>query len=521
MNAFSNLPIGKRIACLVCGLLLLATVLGGVGITGVRNLSSASNSFIGTEYVAADVMASLREQMLQLRRYEKDMLINLGQADAQQKYLNEWREGRSELDGHIKRLRELAQPLGIAQPVDALATSLQGYDQVFVKVAADAQAGRFADTLTANKAMGDARKDFHDAEKAAREINQVLNRRAEAGSQLVETTGQSSMQWLLVVWTASVLGGALLAWRIARSITGPIRTAVKIAETVAAGDLGSRIEVTSRDETGQLLAALKSMNDSLHGIVATVRQSSDSIATGTQQISSGNADLSHRTEEQAGSLQQTAASLEQMTGTVKSNADTARTASQMAGSARDVATQGGEVVARVVQTMGDISAASQRIADITGVIDGIAFQTNLLALNAAVEAARAGEQGRGFAVVAGEVRNLAQRSAQAAKEIKSLIGDSTQKVEAGSKLVADAGTTMNDIVSRVRRVDDLLGEITSATKEQTQGIAQVSGSVNQLDQVTQQNAALVEESAAAADSLSQQAQRLVDAVAVFRLRHAA
>jgi methyl-accepting chemotaxis protein len=210
-----------------------------------------------------------------------------------------------------------------------------------------------------------------------------------------------------------------------------------------------------------------------------------------------------------------------MTGTVKSNADTARTASQMAGSARDVATQGGEVVARVVQTMGDISAASQRIADITGVIDGIAFQTNLLALNAAVEAARAGEQGRGFAVVAGEVRNLAQRSAQAAKEIKSLIGDSTQKVEAGSKLVADAGTTMNDIVSRVRRVDDLLGEITSATTEQTQGIAQVSGAVNQLDQVTQQNAALVEESAAAADSLSQQAQRLVDAVAVFRLRHAA
>ena len=521
MNSFRDLSIGKRIACLVFGLLLLGTVLSGVGYSGVDRLSSASTSFIGTDYAAADIMASLREELLQLRRYEKDMLINLGDTEAQKKYLKEWQEVRSALDQHVASLRKLAQPLGITQTLDTLADRLKGYDEVFAKVSAAAAASRYENTLAANKAMGEAKTMFHEAEKAAQEINDTLNRRAQEGSHLVEGTAQSAVRWLLVVWVASVAGGALFAWRIARSITGPIRTAVSIAETVAAGNLGSQIEITRRDETGQLLAALKAMNDSLNGIVTTVRQSSESIATGTQQISSGNTDLSHRTEEQAGSLQQTAASLEQMTSTVKSNADTARTASQVATAARDVATLGGEAVARVVQTMGDISAASQRITDITGVIDSIAFQTNILALNAAVEAARAGEQGRGFAVVASEVRVLAQRSAQAAKEIKSLIGDSTQKVEVGSKLVEDAGRTMDEIVAQVRRVDDLLGEISSSTTEQTQGIAQVSSAVNQLDQVTQQNAALVEESAAAAESLSQQAQRLVDAVAVFRLRHAA
>ena len=478
-------------ACLVFGLLLLGTVLGAVGYTGVSRLSSASTSFIRMEYAAADIMASLREEMLQLRRDEKDTLINIGNTEAQQKYLEGWREVRSALNNHIARLRELAQPLGIAEPLDTLAARLQGYDEVFARVSAKATSGAFENTLAANKAMGEAKAMFHEAEAAARHINDELNKRAEAGSRLVEQTAQSSVQWLLAVWAVSILVSAVFAWRITRSITGPIAAAVRIAETVAAGDLSSRIEITRRDETGQLLAALKTMNNNLCGIVATVRQSSDSIATGTQQISTGNADLSHRTEEQAGSLQQTAASLEQMTGTVKSNADTARTASQVATAARDVATQGGQAVARVVETMGEISQASRRITDITAVIDSIAFQTNILALNAAVEAARAGEQGRGFAVVAGEVRVLAQRSAQAAKEIKGLIADSSQKVEAGSHLVAEAGNTMEQIVAQVRRVNDLLGEISSATDEQTAGVVQVSGAVNMLDQVTQQNAALV------------------------------
>jgi len=314
-----------------------------------------------------------------------------------------------------------------------------------------------------------------------------------------------------------VLLGAVAAWMITRSVSLPIAQAVRIARTVATGDLTSRIEVTSRDETGQLLQALKDMNHSLIGVVGTVRTSSDSIATGSSQIATGNADLSQRTEEQASNLQQTAASMEQLNSTVRNNADNARQATQLAATASDVAARGGEVVGRVVATMNDITASSRKIGDIIGVIDGIAFQTNILALNAAVEAARAGEQGRGFAVVASEVRNLAQRSAEAAKEIKSLIGASVSRVEAGSALVDEAGTTMEDIVVQVRKVAGLVGEISAATLEQTTGIGQVNHAVNQLDQVTQQNAALVEESAAAAESLRQQAARLVDAMQMFRL----
>jgi len=311
--------------------------------------------------------------------------------------------------------------------------------------------------------------------------------------------------------------GTLGGWLIARSITGPIREAVAVAEKVAAGDLGSRIDASAHDETGQLLKALKAMNESLVRIVGTVRASSDSIATGSAQIATGNQDLSQRTEEQASNLQQTAASMEELSGTVKTSADTARQANQLATAASSAAIKGGEVVGQVVATMQDIAESSKKIADIIGVIDGIAFQTNILALNAAVEAARAGEQGRGFAVVASEVRSLAQRSADAAKEIKTLIGTSVDKVEAGTRQVDEAGKSMDDIVTQVKRVSDLIGEISSAANEQTMGISQVGDAVTQLDQVTQQNAALVEESAAAAESLKHQAANLVQAVAVFKL----
>ena len=289
----------------------------------------------------------------------------------------------------------------------------------------------------------------------------------------------------------------------------------QVAEAVASGRLDSEIVVRAGDTTS-VMASMRAMRESLVTIVGNVRQSSDSIATGSAQIATGNADLSQRTEEQASNLQQTAASMEQLSSTVRNNADTARQATQLATSASAAAQKGGDVVSQVVSTMDDIAASSKKIADIIGVIDGIAFQTNILALNAAVEAARAGEQGRGFAVVAAEVRSLAQRSAGAAKEIKTLIGDSVDKVEAGSRLVGDAGATMDDIVQQVRQVANLISQISAATIEQTSGIGQVSEAVTQLDRVTQQNAALVEESAAAADSLKQQAARLADVVGVFR-----
>jgi len=321
---------------------------------------------------------------------------------------------------------------------------------------------------------------------------------------------------------AALLAGVALAALVTWSITAPIREAVRLARTAATGDLSATSAIHRRDETGQLIDALTTMNQNLARVVSGVREGSEHIATGTSEIALGNNDLSTRTEQQAASLEQTAASMEQIRATVRNNGDTARQASQVAASASQAAAQGGAVVSEVVQTMAQITTASGRIADIIGVIDGIAFQTNILALNAAVEAARAGEQGRGFAVVAGEVRSLAQRSAAAAREIKTLIGASTDSVERGSRLVGQAGETMADIVAQVRNVTTLIAEISNAAGEQTSGIDQVSDAVADLDRVTQQNAALVEQSAAAAESLKQQAARLLESVSVFRLHgHAA
>jgi methyl-accepting chemotaxis protein len=327
----------------------------------------------------------------------------------------------------------------------------------------------------------------------------------------------SSFNLMVLLGVLMVALGAVCAFLISRSITRPLGEAVKVAQTVAAGDLTSRIEVKSTDETGQLMQALKDMNDSLLKVVGEVRTGTDTIATASSQIAAGNLDLSSRTEEQASSLEETASSMEELTSTVKQNADNARQANQLAASASEVAIKGGAVVSQVVDTMASINASSKKIVDIISVIDGIAFQTNILALNAAVEAARAGEQGRGFAVVAAEVRNLAQRSAAAAKEIKTLIGDSVDKVAVGSKLVGEAGSTMDEVVASVRRVTDIMGEITAASQEQSAGIEQVNQAIAQMDQVTQQNAALVEEAAAAAESLQDQAGNLAQVVSVFKL----
>jgi len=324
--------------------------------------------------------------------------------------------------------------------------------------------------------------------------------------------------WLTVALiVAAVVACVLIGFFISRSITGPIGRAAQVAKTIADGDLTARFDAVGHDEAAELLRALRVMNDNLARIVGEVRVSAETVSTGALQISEGSLDLSQRTEEQAANLEETAASMEQLTAAVQQNADTARQASQLAGGARQSAALGGEKVSQVVTTMQDIAASSRKIADIIGVIDGIAFQTNILALNAAVEAARAGEQGRGFAVVASEVRTLAQRSAAAAKEIKDLISASVQRVEAGSKLVDEAGESVGGIVNQVQRVADLINEITTASTEQASGIGQVGEAVQQLDQVTQQNAALVEESSAAAASLRDQAAKLVAEVGVFRL----
>jgi methyl-accepting chemotaxis protein len=326
-----------------------------------------------------------------------------------------------------------------------------------------------------------------------------------------------------------ILGGTLIlavvifafAWVVARRIKQALDKAISASEQIAAGDLTARIEIDSQDETGQLLTSLKAMNEGLAQIVGEVRNGADSIATATEQISAGNADLSQRTEEQASALEETASSMEELTSTVKQNADNAQQANQLAINASGVAVKGGDVINKVVRTMESITDSSRKISDIIGVIDGIAFQTNILALNAAVEAARAGEQGRGFAVVAAEVRSLAQRSAAAAKEIKTLIEDSVGKVQDGSRLVEEAGHTTQEIVTSIKRVTDIMAEISAASLEQSSGIEQVNTAITQMDDVTQQNAALVEQAAAAAESLEEQALQLVQVVTRFKLEESA
>jgi methyl-accepting chemotaxis protein len=326
---------------------------------------------------------------------------------------------------------------------------------------------------------------------------------------------QSLMVWRIALAATFTAFLVIFGWLTTTSIVGPLQIATAFAQRVAKGDLTAAIDATGKDETGQLMNALKQMNDSLASLVSEVRMSAEAVTTASTQIASGNADLSSRTEEQASSLEETAASIEELTSTVNQNAESAKNADQLATTASEVANRGGSVVERVVKTMDEIQGSSKKISEIISVIDGIAFQTNILALNAAVEAARAGEQGRGFAVVASEVRSLAQRSASAAKEIKGLITDSVETIGAGSRLVDEAGKTMQDVVSSVKRVSDIISEIANATSEQSSGIGQVNVAVGELDRVTQQNAALVEQSAAASESLKQHAFRLAGAVSVF------
>ncbi|WP_059412480.1 methyl-accepting chemotaxis protein [Cupriavidus basilensis] len=414
-------------------------------------------------------------------------------------------------------------------------------DKIEPMLTSDEEKAAFKKILTVRNPYNDSREKISKLKEAgnADEANQVLEKefvpagdaylaeiqklldiqRASIDATALEIHGiyLNARNGMIVIGALVLAIGVAFSVWLTRGITGPLHRAVAIARTVAAGNLGSRIEVDSKDETGQLMQALSDMNANLLRIISQVRNGTDAIATGTSQIAAGNTDLSQRTEEQASSLQETASSMEELTSIVRQNADNAKQASTLAVNASEIAVEGGEVVGQVVTTMEDINGASRKVVDIIAVIEGIAFQTNILALNAAVEAARAGEQGRGFAVVAGEVRSLAQRSATAAKEIKALIGDSVDRVEKGSQLVAHAGQTMERIVGAVKRVTDIMGEISAASAEQSAGIEQVNQAVTQMDTVTQQNAALVEQAAAAAGSMEEQAQRLKEAVASFRL----
>ena len=519
-NMLANLKIGPRLA-LAFGLVLgLLCVMAGVAAWQMGKLAA------NTAEYASDLVPSFAAQhqvtllLGQERRKEFRHVLakDAAEMDKIEAELADYRKSAGELiDKYDKDYVSDAEDKRRLEKVrSALATYFAQWDQLRTVSRQTATDPTKLDEAAALM-KGASSQAFSDVDAAVQDwwnYNVQLSDNETKASK--ETYADAKLVLAAMVVAALALGG-VAAVLITRSITGPIGRAVEVATTVAAGDLSSRIVARGNDETAQLLRALAAMNDNLARIVGQVRASSDSIATGSAQIATGNADLSQRTEEQASNLQQTAASMEQLSGTVKTSAETAGHASELAAVASAAAVQGGEVVGTVVDTMQDIAASSKKIADIIGVIDGIAFQTNILALNAAVEAARAGEQGRGFAVVASEVRSLASRSAEAAKEIKSLIVTSVEKVEAGARQVDQAGTSMADIVSQVQRVSQLISELSGAAGEQSTGIHQVGNAVAQLDQVTQQNAALVEESAAAAESLRVQAANLAEAVSVFRL----
>ena len=509
-----NLKIGVRLGGGFAAVLFLLTSLTVVGIVQMQSASKETDALVNVK---------VRNERL-IAEWTKVIEVNAARTAAA------WKVSDPE---HQKQFeKEMAVS-------SARATEIQN-DIGKSELSADEQA-LYQEVLSTRKAYTEVRKNVFKAKNAG---DLELGKRLYEGDMAVkrdiylaslkklelleaklldETAAQIRSRYengrllLISLGVVAILLGIACAYWITRSITRPITRAVEVAEAVSAGDLTSHIVVESRDETGQLMHALKNMNDKLVSIVGQVRAGTESISTASSEIAAGNLDLSSRTEEQASSLEETASSMEELTSTVKLNADNARSANQLAIDASQIASKGGVVVSEVVSTMGSINDSSRKIVDIISVIDAIAFQTNILALNAAVEAARAGEQGRGFAVVASEVRNLAQRSSAAAKEIKGLIDDSVQKVEAGSQLVDKAGRTMDEIVQSISHVTQIMNQITDASDEQRAGIEQVNQAIGQMDQVTQQNAALVEEAAAAAESMQEQAARLAEVVGVFKL----
>jgi methyl-accepting chemotaxis protein len=510
-----DMKVGTLLAVGFSVVLLQMCVQAAVGIVHMRTAAGMTKSLSGDGIARTDLLQEWK-RLVEVNATRTMAVAKLADPAAEKFFLDAVSQSSSKLDDVQRQVQSSlegdAEALRLFEDIGSKRAAYKGARQKAFQAKADGNA--------------EAAAQFFDSEMLPRvqayveSLGRLLDYQkgkvaAQAGQ--IEAQYQEAQRLELILCLVALVIGAAFSSFITRSITRPLRAALEVAQTVARGDLTSRIAVDSASETGQLMQALKEMNASLLRIVSQVQQRTGTIASDSLQISAGNQELSARTEQQASSLEETASSLEELTSTVRQNADNAEQAKQFAESASQVAVKGGAVVERVVGTMESISGASKKIVDIIGVIDGIAFQTNILALNAAVEAARAGEQGRGFAVVASEVRNLAQRSAAAAKEIKGLIGTSVARVEDGSKLVAEAGATMQEIVDSVRRVTDIMAEIACASHEQSAGIDQINQAIAQMDEVTQKNSGLVEEAAAASESMQEQAHALADVVGTFRL----
>ncbi len=512
--SLANLRVGARLGLGFGAVITMMIVITILGITNMRSIQGRLDDVVNKEFTKTALANDMLEGVCAIGIHMRDSLLETGKAKIQ-----------TELDGITtkrKAVRENLDKLQAAMTSDADKAALAKVIDVRTKYIASQD--KFIKLVEEGKQEEAKAHLMLEAMELQDNYIEKLNGLVEYQTGAMKIIGdeankqvQTALSLIITIALVAFVLAVAIGFLIARSITRPLEDAVDLAGAVAKGDLTQRIEVKSSDEVGQLLQALKDMNDSLVGIVGEVRGTTESITTASQEIAQGNADLSQRTEEQASSLEETASSMEELTSTVRQNAENARQANQLATNASDIAVKGGKVVGDVVHTMASISDSSKKIVDIISVIEGIAFQTNILALNAAVEAARAGEQGRGFAVVAGEVRNLAQRSAAAAKEIKTLIDDSVNKVDVGSKQVDQAGTTMTEIVQAVKRVTDIMAEIAAASNEQSAGIEQVNQAITQMDEVTQQNAALVEEAAAAAESMQEQAGVLMEAVSIFKL----
>ncbi|HEY0588851.1 MAG TPA: methyl-accepting chemotaxis protein [Pseudoduganella sp.] len=515
MKFLNNMSIGKRLAFGFAVTLALSIVIAALGVWRLQQVAGATRHMMETplakERMISDWYSKIDSAIRRTTAIARSSDASLGSFFAEESKAST--AASSDLQ---KRIEPLISDADEKELFDRIMAQRKVY------IASRDQVAK----LKTDGELEQANEVFEKTYRPAAAQYQVLVQdllalqrgKIDAIGKDIDSISANSRSLLAVLAGLAVAFGAVCAFMLTKGITMPLSRAVEAARRVAAGDLTGDIRVHGNDETGQLLGALRDMNQALLNIVSEVRNGTHSITIASSEIAAGNQDLSARTEQQAASLEETASSMEELTSTVKQNADNARQANQLAGAAASVARKGGSVVSEVVGTMESIDASSRKIVDIITVIDGIAFQTNILALNAAVEAARAGEQGRGFAVVASEVRNLAQRSAAAAKEIKQLIGDSVEKVNAGTRLVSDAGHTMEEIVSSVQRVSDIISEITAASAEQSSGIEEVYKAVGQMDQVTQQNAALVEEAAAAAESMQNQASNLADVVSVFKVR---